>query len=43
MIIYFVFSAFISRPISLLASKSVSEFSFMAFMLLTNFTFTVTE
>jgi hypothetical protein len=32
-IIYFVFSAFISRPISLLASKSVSEFSFVVFTL----------
>jgi hypothetical protein len=33
MIIYFVFSAFTSRPTSLLASKRVSVFSFMVFIL----------
>jgi hypothetical protein len=32
-IIYFVFSAFISRPIFLLASKSISGFSFIVFSL----------
>jgi hypothetical protein len=30
-IIYFVFSAFISRSVSLLASESVSEFPFMVY------------
>jgi hypothetical protein len=33
MIIYFVFSAFISRPTSLLASRRVPVFSFMVFIL----------
>jgi hypothetical protein len=33
---YFVFSAFISRPMSLLACKRVSVFSFMVFTLLPN-------
>jgi hypothetical protein len=36
MIIYFVFSAFISRPTSLLAYRRVSVFSFMVFTLSSN-------
>jgi len=36
MIIYFVFSVFISRPTFLPSSKSVSVFSFIIFILLHN-------